>query len=266
MIKKMKYRLLNNKETDEVIIKILDVLLDPSLPYSGSHRHAQWEKGWGENLKSGNVTPKYFGKYKVNRINQKFVIGNTKNFEQNMLYSIVDELGYRYLTEARDIYEFGCGTGHNLLRVKKINPKAILHGFDWTKSSNKLVSKLGFHSETFDFFEPNFSIGLAENSAVYTVAALEQVGTRYERFLGYLLRNKPSIVVHIEPIPELLDPTNLLDYLSIKYMEKRKYLTGYLNTLKLLEKQGKIKILEARRSGIGSQFIDGYSIICWKPL
>ena len=99
-----------------------------------------------------------------------------------------------------------------------------------------------------------------------TVAALEQTGTRYERFLRYLIKQKPKIVIHIEPIPELLDPDNLIDYLSIKYMEKRKYLSGYLTHLKELEKQGKIKILEARRSGIGSQYIDGYSIIAWRPL
>ncbi len=48
MIKQMKYRLLNKKETDQAIIKILEVLLDPSVPYSGTHRREQWEKGWGE--------------------------------------------------------------------------------------------------------------------------------------------------------------------------------------------------------------------------
>lgn len=262
----MKYRQLSKKEEDEVIIKIIEVLLDPSLPFSGKHRRQQWEKGWGENLKSGDITPGYFGKHRVNRINQKFVIGNTKKFEQNMLYSIIDELAWKYLADKKDIYEFGCGTGHNLLRVKKIAKKARLHGFDWTKSSNAIVKKLGFDAKTFDFFEPDSSIKLEPNSAVYTVAALEQVGTRFERFLKYLVKNKPSIVVHIEPIPELLDQTNLLDYLSIKYMKKRKYLNGYLDTLRIMEKNGLIKILEARRSGIGSMFIDGYSIIVWKPI
>lgn len=266
MTQKMKYRLLTKPEQDKVVIEILETLLDPSLPYSGSHRRKQWETGWGENLKAGDHTPRYFGKHKVNRINQKFVIGNSKNFEQNMLYSIVDELTYRYLTGKKDIYEFGCGTGHNLLRIQSINNMARYHGFDWTKSSNVLVKKLGFHAEQFDFFEPDFTIGLEPDAAVITVAALEQIGTRYEQFLKYIIRNKPSVVVHIEPISELLDPTNLLDYLSIKYMKKRKYLEGYLDTLRILEKQDKIKIHEARRSGIGSKFIDGYSIIVWSPL
>jgi hypothetical protein len=262
----MKYRLLTKKEQDQVVIEILDTLLDPSLPFSGKHRREQWEKGLGENLKNGDHTPRYFGKYKVNRINQKFVVGSTKNFEQKMLYSIIDELTYRYLAGHNDIYEFGCGTGHNLLRVRKINKSARLHGFDWVKSSNELVRKLGFHAEQFDFFEPNLKIKLEPNSAVYTVAALEQVGTRYERFLKYLLKQKPSVVVNIEPMPEFLDPTNLLDYLSIKYMKKRRYLDGYYDALVRLEKEGKIEILEARRSGIGSKFIDGYSIVVWRPL
>lgn len=261
----MKYRPLSKKEHDETTIDIIETLLKP-IVYSGSHRQSDWENGWNENLKSGDYRPKYFGKYKVNRINGKFVIGIGKHFEEKMLYSLVDELAYRYLTDKKDVYEFGCGTGHHLKRLQKILPNANLHGFDWAASSNTLVRRLGFDAKQFNFFEPNYSIGLAEDSAVYTVAALEQVGTRFEQFLKYLIRNKPSIVINIEPIPELLDPTNLLDYLSIKYMEKRKYLTGYLDTLRILEKQGKIKILEARRSGIGSKFIDGYSVVVWKPL
>lgn len=266
MIKKMKYKLLNKAETEQAVIKILDVLLDPSLPYSGKHRKEQWEKGWGENLKAGDINPRYFEKYKINRLNGKFVIGFDKHYEQKMLYSIVDELAYKYLTEATAIVEFGCGTGHNLRRISGINPQAHLIGLDWTKSSQQILLGMGMEAHNFDFFEPDIRLKLPKDSSVITVAALEQVGTRYERFLKYLIKQKPKIVIHIEPIPELLDPTKLLDYLSIKYMAKRKYLSGYLNTLRLLEKQGKIKILDARRSGIGSLFIDGYSILIWKPI
>ncbi len=125
---------------------------------------------------------------------------------------------------------------------------------------------MGFDAQNFDFFKPDYDITLVKNAAVYTVAALEQTGTNYKKFVDYLLKNKPSVVVHIEPMPELLDSTKLLDYLSIQYMNKRKYLRGYPDYLEALEKKGKIKILEKRRSGIGSMMIDGYSIIVWKPL
>ena len=265
MKKAMKYQLLSKKEEEQAIIQILEVLLDKSVPFSGSHRHKQWEKGWGENLESGNITPKYFGKYKVNRLNGKLVYGKSKNYEQEMLYTLVDNLGIKYLSKAKDVYEFGCGTGHNLWRIKDINPKAKLHGFDWAKSSNKIIQSMGFDGQNFDYFKPA-NIKLEKGSAVFTVASLEQVGTNYKKFVSYLLKNKPSIVVHIEPMPEYLDSSKLLDYLSIQYMAKRKYLKGYPTYLESLEKKGKLKILEARRSGIGSMFIDGYSILIWKPL
>lgn len=262
----MKHRTLTQKETDKVIIHILETLLDDSVPYSGAHRKKQWEKGWGENLESGNGIPKYFGKYPIQRLNGKFVRGQGKNYERDMLYTIVDSLAKKYLSSCLAVCEFGCGTGHNLWRVKKVNPKAKFWGLDWTKSSKSLVESMGFKGYTFDYFKPDYNFKLTPNTGVYTVASLEQIGTGFKPFVKYLLKNKPSIVVHIEPIPELLDSTKLIDYLSIQYMFKRKYLRGYLTYLEELEKKGKIKILEARRSGIGSLFIDGYSVIVWKPI
>lgn len=257
----MKYKSLTKQEEDKVIIEIIETLLDPSLPFSGEHRRKQWEKGWNENLKSGDTTPRYFGKYPVTRFNQQFVTGQD---EQQSLYSILDDVSFKYLFNYDSIVEVGCGTGHNLLHMKQSFPDIRYIGLDWSQSSNKLVRSLGMEGYNFDYFKPKFL--MPEGSAVLTVASLEQVGKKFKPFVKYLLKAKPRIVVHIEPIPELLDKTNLLDYLSIKYMAKRKYLTGYLDYLRLLEKNGYIKILEARRSGIGSLFIDGYSVICWKPL
>jgi hypothetical protein len=256
----MKYKSLTKQEEDKVIIEIIETLLDPSLPFSGEHRRKQWEKGWSENLKSGDTTPKYFGKYPVTRYNGEFVTGQN---EQESLYSILDELSSKYFFGKDTICEFGCGTGHNLIHLKKHFPARLI-GLDWTESSNKLVRSIGMEGYKFDYFNPKWD--MPDNSAVLTVASLEQVGKKYKKFVKYLLKEKPSIVVHIEPISELLDETKLIDYLSIKYMEKRKYLSGYLDYLRSFEKRGWIKILEARRSGIGSMFLDGYSVIVWCPL
>lgn len=261
----MKFRHLTKVEEERAIILIMEKLLDNSIPFSGAHRKRQWERGWKENLESGNGVPKYFGKYKIQRLNGRLIIAESKDYEREMLYTLVDSLAKKYLSKVSDVYELGCGTGHNLWRVKAINPKANFHGFDWTRSSNELIASQGFHAENFDFFNPP-AVKLEKYAGVYTVAALEQTGKNFKKVMAYLLRNKPKVVVHIEPIPELLDSTKLLDYLSIQYMFKRHYLRGYLTYLEELEKKGKIKILEARRSGIGSFLIDGYSIICWKPL
>ena len=277
---KLEYSPLEKKEEDQVFIKIIETLLDPFLVYSGPHRLKQWEKGWGQNLAELNkektaeaIFPHYHGKYEINRLNQAFVKGVSPNYERNMLYIILDYVFDKYLRKEENIYEFGCGTGHNLLKVREVNPSANLFGLDWAKSSQNILEQMtnsglvkNVKGYNFDFFKPNAKIKLADNSAVYTVAALEQIGSSYKPFVSYLLRNKPAICIHVEPIAELLNESNLIDNLSIKYFRKRKYLTGYLDYLKKLEKEGKIKIIEAKRTYIGSLFIEGYSIIVWRPI
>lgn len=257
------FRYLTQKETDAAVIEILDVLLMP-LEYSGKHRKGQWEKGWRENLTTNSIIPRYFGKHQINRFNGRFILPFYKNYEVNALHKLVNDVTKDYFRDIHEIYEFGCGTGHNLQFMYRKYP-GVLHGLDWTTSSQEVLRKQGIDAHNFDFFNPS-SLKLKPKAGVITVAALEQTGTDYKKFVTYLLKNKPKVVIHIEPIPELLDPNDLLDYLSIKYMEKRKYLSGYFTYLQSLEAKGKIKILEARRSGVGSMFIDGYSIIAWKPL
>lgn len=276
---KLAYSPLNKSEEEQVFIKIINTLLDPFLVYSGPHRLKQWEKGWGQNLtelgdeKTTNaIFPHYHGKYAVNRFNQNLVKGVSPNYERNMLYVILDYVFDKYFRKFGNIYEFGCGTGHNLLKVREVNPSANLFGLDWAKSSQEIIKKMsdsglvknitGFN---FDFFKPNKKIRLAPLSAIYTVAALEQVGTNYKTFVSYLLKNKPALCVHIEPIAELLDENRLIDNLSIKYFRKRNYLNGYLEYLRKLQKENKVEILETKRTYIGSLFIEGYSIVIWKP-
>ena len=80
------------------------------------------------------------------------------------------------------------------------------------------------------------------------------------------MKNSPSLVIHVEPIGELLDQNNLMDYLSLEYFKKRNYLSGYLTRLRELESRQEIEIIMAQRSYMGSFFIDGYSIIIWRPV
>ena len=96
------------------------------------------------------------------------------------------------------------------------------------------------------------------------MASLEQVGKKYVNFIKFLKRNKPSIIVNIEPINELLNLKNINDNLSIRYAKKRGYLNGYYNYLLKLQKKKIIKILKVRKSYFGSKYINGYSLVVWK--
>lgn len=280
-IKKFNFlaRAVSAQERDKILLKIIKTLLDQKLIKAGKHRQDQWEKGWAENLeayiKHGKepIIPRYFGKHDVVRWKQQFLNPISPNFEYNMLAIIQYWLFDKYLRLSNSIYEFGCGTGHNLLRVREINPKAFLWGLDWARSSQEIIQKMRLEksdpklfTQNFDFFNPDTNFKLNKKSAIYTVAALEQVGRNYQPFIDYLLENKPEICIHIEPIAELLDPNNLVDYLSIQYFKKRDYLNGYLTKLQELETKGKIKIHKAQRSFIGSLYIEGYSIIVWSPM
>jgi hypothetical protein len=276
---KLKYRLPTKDERDDIIRRALDVLVDPTIVQAGSHRRNHWEHGWGENLAlytktkvAQDISPKYFGKYKALRYQKNFIIPISQAFEEQSLQLIVETLFHAYLQNLNHVYEFGCGTGHHLLRARAINPKITLHGLDWAKSSQKIIKEIrknkvdtNIYGHNFDFFHPNSKIKIEPKSAIYTVAALEQVGSNFEPFLNYLLKNKPEICFHIEPINEVLDEKNLLDYMSMLYFKKRNYLWGYLTRLRELESEEKIEILEVKRSFIGSLFIDGYTVIVWKP-
>ncbi len=277
----LSYSEISSEERDELIRRCMVTLLDPFLVFSGKHRLEQWEKGWKQNLNayarentSSAVIPGYFGKYPIVRLNQRWIRAESKEFEYRMLGIILDWIFDRYLRKAEAVYEFGCGTGHNLIRLREINPHAELWGLDWATSSQQLVRAYAkknkdarLHAHRFDYFYPDKKFHLHPNGVVYTVASLEQIGDKHAAFLKYLLKEKPSLCIHIEPVAELLTPdTSLLDYLSVEYFKKRKYLSGFLTRLQVLEREGRIKIHHAERTNIGSFFIEGYSVIVWSPV
>lgn len=268
-------------QKESLIIKIVNTLLDPQLIKSGEHRLDQWESGWGENLEllrnnsqeMEHIIPKYFNKYGAIRWCGDFIQPVSEKFEYNTLAIILDWVFDKYMRDVNCIYEFGCGTGHNLLGVRRVNSNARLWGLDWAPSSQKIINKIAeseldknIKSYRFDYFNPDYSFPIESNAAVYTVASLEQVGENWGKFVDYLLEKKPKICIHIEPIGELLDESKLIDFLSIKYFKKRNYLNGFLDGLRSLERLNKIKIHKAQRTNIGSLFIEGYSVVVWTPL
>lgn len=273
------YHPLTSVEQDESLIQTVSALLS-ALPTSGAHRQNDWESGWGQNLEDlernsdeTTIIPKYFSKFNLVRWRQKLVAPIHKNMEHQMLGFILDWISDEFLGDFPSIYEFGAGTGHNLLRFRKRNDSTKLWGLDWARSSQKIIQRIAERREDpniranyFDYFNPDETFQLADSCAVVTVASLEQIGTRFEPFLNYLMKNSPSLVIHVEPIEELLDQNNLMDYLSLEYFKKRNYLSGYLTQLRELESRQEIEIIMAQRSYMGSLFIDGYSIVVWRPV
>ncbi|MFH0890879.1 MAG: hypothetical protein V1856_02515 [Candidatus Liptonbacteria bacterium] len=275
----LKYKSLSEEEWKGREEWIQNLIANPKTDASGEHRLPIWERGWGSNLdavrenKDNALIPGYFEKqqdYVAWR--GKLIKPLTPNFSYKILGLNVKWLLQRYAQAAKSIYEFGCGTGHHLIQAREINPNATLCGLDWAEASQGIIEEMGkkgllsnAKGKRFDFFNPDRSFKLDSGSMVFTVAALEQVGTKHAGFVDYLLENKPEICCHIEPIPELLDPKNPLDYWSDVYYKKRNYLSGFLTGLRELEKKGVIQIEKTRRTYVGN-FFEGYTLIVWRPV
>lgn len=143
---------------------------------------------------------------------------------------------------------------------------------DWTSSSQKILKLISIKHPNiqgykFDYFNPKFNKNLnlsKKDWCCYTIASLEQIGDNFKKYVNFLIKNKPKLVINIEPINELMDKTLILDYLSVKYSQKRNYLEGYFSYLKVLEKKKIIKFIEVKKSYFGSLYINGYSILIWK--
>ena len=114
--------------------------------------------------------------------------------------------------------------------------------------------------------EPDESLDIVPNSIAFTSGAIEQIASKFDKFLDFLLRKKPDLVVHIEPTYEVYDQDNLFDYLAAKFHAKRGYTQGYLPKLKALEAEGKIELIKVKRLMFGSLFMEGYTYMVWRPL
>jgi len=280
-LKDLEYENLSKQEEKKLILKIIKTIYEKRIIKSGKDYKKYWEEGWNENYKNYKkskknyeLIPKYFFKSNIARIGNRLISTKTKLFDFKILRIITNYVYEKYLINEINIVEFGCGTGHNLIALSKINKKANILGLDWSKSSQKILKLLNkkykrFSGYTFDYFNPKFSKKIKLNEeewSCFTVASLEQVGHNYKKFINFLKLKKPKIIVNIEPINELMSQDKILDYLSVKYSLNRNYLNNYYYYLKKLEEKKIIKILEVKKSHFGSLYINGYSIIVWKFL
>jgi hypothetical protein len=283
----LEFEELEDEERENLLNDIEREINEGLFKKSGPHRRSDWDAGWGENLSSlltseeldftNALSPKYFRKHSYERLGGVHVkVDPDDGIETKLLGFIVDALIQHLVQKykAREIWEFGCGTGHHLLRIRDFLPGVQLVGLDWAESSQSILQEASKRlkapevtARNFDYFNPNFELKPDNPSSptlFFTVASLEQVGDQHEQFLKYILSVKPSIVLHLEPIHELLGSSRE-ENLSKRYFSARNYLSGYLTALRNLEAEGHISILSAERTGLGSMFVEGYSIIAWEP-
>ncbi len=274
-----RYRRLGQEERDLVLLGVLKELDEGTLTQVGAHRQGIWNEVWCEQLDRFNAAenslasldPKFVAAKPIMRVLGDYAIATDPRLELNLYAAVRQILFKRWLSEVESIYEFGCGSCFNLAHFAKLNPALRLVGLDWSVAATKLAEKLGKNNlnitgRHFDFFQPDENLILDSNSAAVTFCALEQVGDKFTPFLDFLLNQKPTICLHMEPIEEFYQKDDVFDWLALRYHKMRGYLTGFHTRLKELEDEGRLEILDAKRLGFGSLHHEGFSVVVWRPI
>jgi len=274
------YNCIEGEQRDQLIVSILKRIEEDSQIIGEPKRKSVWQNGWQENLndfiKSGHdlntLVPKFIRPKQPIRFMQKYILPQAPEFELQFFNVYRQWLFKTYFNDVNNCYEFGCGTGFNLVALAKLYPKMKLYGLDFVKSSYDLVNEiakahhLNLSGHLFNMIEPDAHLRIKFNSGVFTIGAIEQLRGKFHDFIEYLIQNKPKVVIFTEPMVELYDIERLEDYLAYKFQEKRGYTRNLLPYLKKLEKQGRVKIEKIQRLYFGSLFMEGYNLIVWRPV
>ena len=273
-----KYREANQEEREKMLLRATKILFE-DLSVSGPGRKGDWEKGWKENYndftlnnyETEKLIPKFVREREWIRMRGNYILPEDGGFETSFVTVLRIYIFSKFFPKYKSIFEFGCGTGLNLLAMATLFPKKTLYGLDWVKSSCDIVNSLAktqninAKGSEFDMFNPDYELQIGSGDAVFTTGAMEQLGVNFNMFLDYLITKKVGICVHFETMMELYDQDNIFDFIAAKYLEKRGYLNGFLKQLKIYEKNNKVEIIEVRKT-FGSFYHDGYSVIVWRPV
>lgn len=274
----LSFELLSEQERDQIILKCIYFLINDNVEV-GKHRHNVWEFGWKENLDNFKINhdfddliPKYFNKSNIIRWNQKFIKSKNDFFDYKITSLMIDSIFCHFVKNKFDnLYEFGCGTGYNLLRFCNYDTNINLIGLDWVESSQNIIKEINkvFPSKkiigkNFNYFDIDKSIEIEKNSVILTCASLEQIGSDFKDIVDFWISKKPELCINFENEIDFLDHNDLIDGISISLSKKRNYLNGFLKYLTKLENKGIIDIIYQKRLFFGTMLHEGYPVIIWR--
>jgi len=265
---------------DALIVQIVDKIRQDEQVIASPIRKEIWRKGWAENLQlyvdSGGehstLIPKFVRSGLPIRWFGKYFDSHDKNFELNYISVLREFLFESYFNSIGSLYEFGAGTGFNLVHASQSLPGVKLVGTDFVPSAVELMNLVGsdfsipLSSSVFDMMKPgDANLKMDPHSGVLTFGSLEQLGGNLAPMIDYLCQQRPDICVHIEPAVELYNPESLEDYLAKWFQAKRGYSAGLITLLEEYQNQGLISIKKIQRLNFGSLMMEGYNLIVWEP-
>jgi len=277
-----RYQHFTKNQRDKIILDLLKKIELQKFSLSGEGKTNRWEKGWGEILdnfiESGynkkSLIPQYNRDGQPIRLFGDYVKTQDGYFENNWVQLLRTFIFDSYFKDKKNIYEFGCGTGYNLLSFAEMQSNKSYYGYDWVPQSEQIINlirkKLNYkvYGGVFDMFNPDYDLEVEnDKSVILTFGAIEQLGKKYDKFLQFMLNKPFCLYVHINSILELYDTkNNISDYIAYKIETNRNYLNGYFTKLKKLEQKGIIRIIKMHRIPLGGLIMDGYSLTVWEKI
>jgi len=277
----LRYRELGIDERARIEAEVEDVIGNCSLRTVGGDDPRVWDEGWrevadrlrGRSITIESVRPQYFRGEPVCRLEGRYVRGLTDGFEYDVGLALRRLIFEEFLSEASTIVELGCGTGINLLLMAEQFPQARLIGCDWAQPSCDILDEMArqtgrpIGAHIFNMLTASGWDGaeIDARTAVVTVHAMEQLGSRWQAFTDFLCRRGPALCLHIEPLVELYDADSDFDECACRYHRKRNYLAGFYPYIVGRARKGEITLLAARRVHFGGLYHEAYSILAWRP-
>lgn len=185
------------------------------------------------------------------------------------------ELFGRYFAPESQIVELGCGYGYNLFSLAVNWPKAQFQGFDISGNAVQATQRIAQHFglqdriqadvlDATDGKHPNFEKIRGRN--LFTFFCIEQIPYDVGKVIENLLAHGPKRVVHAEPGTALLNWWNLRDWPDYLYLRSVDYQNDLHAVLKNFERQGRLRILDARRMPFSPSLQNTGLVTAWEPV
>lgn len=257
----------------------------------------KWDKGWVENNSLyqqtrdyNRLAPLYTGKLPYLRIMRSLYLVSTRDSEINTCETIEHRL-FAFLYDAIlidriktfciknnlnsvNLVELGAGSCQHIPRLSaKLKSEGISTKFyisDWSTSTQTVCDSLReiddvvINFRSLDMLNPPCEHFWPENSIIYTINSFEQLGKHVNRIIDLIISSRPGLVIHFEPVNEVLEPENLYDSYSIEYSKKRGYLEGMLGCLITKQSKNILKIEDIKRTFIANALLENNTFLEWK--
>jgi hypothetical protein len=184
----------------------------------------------------------------------------------------LQQLVQTYSPAGEELVELGCGWGVNLFSLALAGRWRSLQGFDVSpngvRATNEAAAHFGIesvHAQQLDLTDGNHpGFRGIEGATAFTYLCLEQLKYSTRPVIENLLDSGLKKVIHFEPTPELFTRWRLGDMANRFYIAAHDYQNNLLTTLRILEKEGRLRINAVSRTLFSPRAVNDPTLICWE--